>query len=127
MKSIARSMVGAMVLVLVILGITVAYAAQTLLEPTTSAVASSSFKITNNGRATIVIYAASGHTASEYSDVQISHDGCTTFADLYVDGSQIRLSSTNTAQTVHGPGCFRVDKEATTNATGVYLSTEGSL
>jgi len=104
-----------------------AYGAETLLEPTTAAAQSSSFKVTNRGHATIIIYAASGHTASEYSDVQISHDGCTTFADLYQEGSQIRLDSTNTAVTVVGPGCFRVDKDATTNATGVYRSHEGRL
>jgi len=97
--------------------------AKTLLAPTTSATAGAAFSVNNNDKFTIVIYAASGHTAAEYSDVQISHDGGATFQDLYVDGSQIRLSSTNVAQTVYGPGFFRVDKEATTNATGVYLLT----
>lgn len=103
------------------------YAATTLLAAKTAADQSTSFNITNNGAATIIIFAASGHTAGENSDVQISHDGGTTFADLYQDGSQIRLHSTNTAVTVNGPGVFRVDKEITTNATGVFLSSERSL
>lgn len=103
------------------------YAAETLLSPVTDAANSSSFNITNNGRKTIIIYAASGHTAAQYSDVEISHDGGTTFADLYQNGAQVRMSSTNTAVTVYGPGVFRVAKEATTNATGVYLSTEINL
>ena len=103
------------------------YAAITLLAATTGADQSTSFNVTNNGSATIIIFAASGHTAAENSDVQISHDGGTTFADLYQNGSQVRLDSTNTAVTVYGPGVFRVDKETTTNATGVFLSTERSL
>ncbi len=102
-------------------------AAETLLAAQTGAGNSSAFNVTNRGMATIIIYAASGHTASEYSDVQISHDGGTTFADLYQNGSQIRLHATNTAVTVEGPGIFRVAKEATSNATSISRSHEGSL
>ncbi len=68
------------------------------------------------------MYAANGLEADEYGDIQISHDGGTTFQDLYVDGSQIRLNSTNVAQTVYGPGIFRVAKGVTTEVAGIYAS-----
>jgi len=58
-------------------------------------------------------------TAAEYGDIQYSDDGGSTWLDLYQDGSQVRLSSTNTCVTVEGPLIFRVAKEATTNACGV--------
>ena len=103
------------------------FAATEILAAATDAGTSTSFNVNNNGAATIIIAAASGHTASENTDVQISSDGGTTFEDLYQDGSQIRLTSTNTAVTVYGPGVFRVVKEATTNATSVVISTESSL
>ena len=104
-----------------------AYAATEILAAVAAAGTSSSFIVTNNGKKTIIIAAASGHTAAEYSDVQISNDGGTTFADLYQDGTQVRLHITNTAVRVEGPGTFRVAKEATSNATGVFLSEEKSL
>lgn len=110
-----------------------AQAADTLLAATTGASASSSIEIHGLdgqggiiAKATFIIYAASGHTAAEYSDIQVSHDGGTTWADVYVDGSQVRLDSTNTVQTIYGPGLYRVDKEATTNATGVFVSHKDS-
>jgi len=104
-----------------------AYAATEILAAVAAAGTSSSFIVTNNGKKTIIIAAASGHTAAEYSDVQISNDGGTTFADLYQDGTQVRLHSTNTAVRVEGPGIFRVDKETTSNATSISVSEESSL
>ncbi|MBE9515968.1 MAG: hypothetical protein IME93_03205 [Proteobacteria bacterium] len=108
------------------------FAADTLLTAATGADESSSITLSGAdtsgiaahafNKATLIIYAASGHTAAEYSDVQVSHDGGTTWADVYKDGVQIRLHSTNTVETVYGPGIYRVDKEATTNATGVFAS-----
>jgi hypothetical protein len=103
------------------------YAAEEILTAATGAGNSSKFSLDSGQQVTIIIYAASGHTAGEYSDIQISHDDGTTWADLYYEGSQVRLHSTNTAVTVYGSGIFRVAKEATTNATGVFLSRDGNL
>ena len=110
------------------------HGAEALLAATTSAAQSASITLAGEvgfsalpASATLIIYAASGHTASEYSDIQVSHDGGTTWADVYNDGVQKRLSSTNTAITIYGPGVFRVDKEATTNATGVFVSHKNNL
>jgi len=101
--------------------------AEILLAPVTGAAQSSRIDVKDGATATLIMYAASGLTAAEYGDIQISHDGGTTFADLYIDGSQSRLVDTNTAATIYGPGIFRVDKEATTNAAGIYASRRGSM
>ena len=98
-----------------------------LLAPTTSAAQSTSFGVQHDTKKTVILHAASGLTAAEYGDIQISHDGGTTFQDLYSDGSQVRLTDTNNSVTVYGPGVFRVDKEVTTNAAGVYLSRKDNL
>jgi len=96
-------------------------AAITLLSPTTSATQSITFTVTSPEKpVTLVIASAAGHTASEYIDLQITHDG-STFADVYSKGAQQRLSSTNTVLQINAVGVYRVDKEATTNAVGVYL------
>lgn len=98
-----------------------------LLAATTSAGQSDPLKLRPGQHATLILYAASGLSPSQYGDVQISHDGGTTWQDLYIDGSQVRLNSTNVAATIYGPGVFRVDKEATTNATGVFASVGEDL
>ena len=97
-------------------------AGKVILAAQTDAGNTSAFSIPENRAGTLVIYASGGtHTAAEYSDIQISHDGGTTWADLYQDLSQMRLHSTNTAATIYGPGTFRVAKEATTPSVGIYL------
>ncbi len=68
---------------------------------------------------TFVIEALAGHTAAEYSDVQVSTDGGTTWYDVYINGAQARLHIANTITTVYGGGTYRVAKEATSNATKV--------
>ena len=57
---------------------------------------------------------------SETADVQISRDDGTTWVD-YTDGSAVELSSTKNALRLYGPAWFRVAKEATAGATGIYL------
>lgn len=102
-------------------------AAEEILAAQTASGTSTAFNVFHGASVTIIIAAASGHTASEFSDVQISHDGGTTFADLYENGSQVRLHITNTAVTVYGPGRFRVVKDTTSNATSISLSTLRSI
>lgn len=63
----------------------------------------------------------------ETGDIQISHDGGTTFTDLYSNGQQMQLLAANTAVTVYGPGIYRVVKSATAGACGIYASTDMSL
>lgn len=96
--------------------------AKQLLAPVTAAGDSDQFSNLERGESTIIMFSASGLTAGEYGDVQISHDRGATWSDLYKDGTQVRLSSVNNAVTVYGPGVFRVQKEATTNTVGIWLS-----
>jgi len=101
-----------------------------LLAATTSASQSNSVMITpssNSYNATFVMYAASGLSATEYGDLQISHDGGTTWQDVYQDGSQIRLNSTNNVETVFGTGRYRVDMDTQTNAAGIWLCKDTNL
>jgi len=63
----------------------------------------------------------------ETGDVQISHDGGTTFTDLYSNGLQMQLLVANTAVTVYGPGVYRVVKSVTAGACGIYASTDDNL
>jgi hypothetical protein len=98
-----------------------------ILAPITGAGNSNHVGVEPDDKKTLIMYAASGLTASEYGDIQISHDSGTTWQDLYADGLQVRLTDTDVAKTVYGPGLFRVAKEATTNAAGIYESSKGNL
>lgn len=99
----------------------------TLLSPVTDAANSKPFAVLDPEKpVTLIIYASSGHTASEYSDLQISHDG-TNWQDVYSGGVQQRLSSVNTTLQINAVGLYRVAKEATTNATGVYLVSRNNF
>ena len=103
------------------------FAADEILTAQTASGNTEIFPVYLDKDVTIIIHAASGHTAGEYADVQISHDSGTTWQDLFVDGVQVRLHSTNIAQTVYGLGLFRVQKDLTTNAVGVSISKDGDL
>lgn len=88
-----------------------------ILTATTSAANSSTFQL--SARDQIALATTGTDTAAEYADIQYSSDGGSTWKDLYQDGTQVRLHSTNNMVTVEGPGIFRVAKEATTNAIGI--------
>lgn len=92
-----------------------------ILAPATGAGQSQQFECDGVRPVTVELHAASGLTAAEYADIQTTKDNGTSWQDLYYDGSQIRLTNTSTSVTVYGPGIYRVDKEATTNAAGIYL------
>lgn len=102
-------------------------AAKTLLAPATGAGNSAEFVVGEQHEATVYLHATSGLVVSEFADLQISHDGGSTWADYFKDGSQVRLTNTNNAVTIYGPGRFRVAKDATTNAAGIYLFDDLNL
>jgi len=95
-----------------------------VIAATTSAGQSGDIVITGAAEiATVYICTANGSlTAGEYADIQISDDGGTTWFDMYKDGSQLRLHSTNNHESIYGRGTFRVDKEATTNAVAICVN-----
>ena len=99
----------------------------TELAATTSATQSKQFLVDGNRTVTIVFHAAAGLSATEHGDIQISHDDGTTWQDMFANGSQLRLNSTNNVVTIYGPGLFRVDKDTTTNATAVFRCARGYL
>ena len=100
--------------------------AKEILSARTAAGQSLSFGCDGIRPVTIIMYAASGLTASEYGDIQISHDGGTTWQDMYIEGVQQRLSNVNVATTVYGTGRYRVDKEVTSNAALIAISYDGN-
>lgn len=50
-----------------------------------------------------------------------------TFYDLFVDGNIKEINSTNSLVPIYGPGIYRVDKESTAAATGVFGWSENEL
>jgi len=102
-------------------------AASSILTATTGTGNSSTLEVVEGREMTLILFATSGLTAGENADVQISHDGGTTWQDLYVDGAQVRMHSTNVAVTIYGPGVFRVQKETSTNAAGIWVSADLNL
>lgn len=95
---------------------------KTLLAPTTEAAASAAFDVPKGHLVTIILHAALGLTASEYADLQISHDNKTSWQDVFQGTAQVRLHSTNNVITLEGPATYRLDKELSTNAAGITMS-----
>lgn len=95
--------------------------ARILIDAETGA-ASGYFKIDTSDELPCSIIAY-GFDASETADIQVSHDNGTTFADLYVDGSQVQLSDTNTMVGLYSPGIFKVNKGVTTGTVTIVQST----
>ena len=99
----------------------------TELAATTNAAQTGIFLVDGNRSATLIIFAASGLSPTQHGDVQITHDGGTTWQNMFASGTQVRLNSTNNAVTIYGPGTFRVDKDATDNATAIFRCLRGAL
>lgn len=103
--------------------------AVTLLAATTSSAQSTKVVV---GRGEVpreqrpISISAPGMAGAENADVQFSQDGGTTWNDLFEDGVQIRLTATNNMITIFGPGVFRIDKEATAAAVGVFEHNPGN-
>ena len=95
---------------------------RTILAEVAAAADSSPFECDGINPVTVILHSTVGLTAAEYADIQISHDDGDTWNDLYIAGTQQRLTSDATAITVSGPGLYQVAKEATTNAAGLTIS-----
>ncbi len=93
-------------------------AVETLLAAQTGAGNSEQFYIKQGEVATLIC--SPDLAGSETADVQISHDNGTTFVD-YQDGGAIELSATKNAMRLYGPGLYRVAKDSTIGATGIFL------
>lgn len=96
--------------------------AKTLLAPQTGAGASSQFKVSSeqNGQRPVSVI-ATGLAGAENADLQVNANDV--WQDVFQDSAQVRLTATNNMVTVYGPGLYRVDKEATAGAAGIFLST----
>lgn len=92
---------------------------ETSLSPTTSATASSSFFISGLERVTVI---CPGLAGAETAQLQISYDEGLTFIDYYDRDGIVQFTATCNGLLVEGPGTFRVDKDASVGAVGVYLA-----
>lgn len=88
----------------------------TVITSSTSAVQSPAQSISAGE---IVAFAYTGTLgATEYIDLQYSTDGGGTWKDMYLNGTQVRISTTNNVVTVTGPLICRLDKDASAIAAG---------
>lgn len=90
---------------------------QVIITETTSAANSGVISVSAHDHVSFALTGTFG--ATEYADVQYTDDGGSTWHDLYQDGAQVRMGTTNNMVTVYGPGMFRVAKDATSSAAGV--------
>ena len=93
-------------------------AAKELLIATASAAQSKSFYVSKDQVVTVM--ASPILDGAETADIQISHDDEVTWQD-YIDGIAVELTATKNAIRLYGPMMYRVDKDSTTSATGIYL------
>jgi len=93
-------------------------ATKELLAPTTDATQSANFYVPKDQVATVMC--SPDLAGSETGDVQLSHDDGTTWVD-YVDVSAVELSVSKNAIRLLGPMLYRIDKDSTAGATGIYL------
>lgn len=96
-----------------------------LIAAATGAANSAAFKTTTTNSPP-VSFVANGLGSSETVDIQVSHNGGTTWQDLYLDGTQVQLTSTNVMATLYGPGTYRASKGTTAAAVGVGASTSSN-
>ncbi len=89
-----------------------------LLAPKTGADQTKNFYVPKDQVVTIM--ASPILDGSETADVQISHDEGHTFQD-YIDSTAVELTATKNAIRLYGPMMYRVDKDITASATGIYL------
>ena len=93
-------------------------AAKELLAAKTGADQSKTFWVSKDQVVTVMV--SPNLAGSETADIQISHDDGTTWAD-YLDGIAVELTATKNTERLYGPMLYRVDKDATAGATGIYL------
>ena len=93
-------------------------AAKELLAVTTDADQSASFYVPKDQ--VVVVMTSPILAGSETADIQLSHDNEVTWVD-YIDVSAVELTATKNAIRLYGPMLYRVDKDSTSTATGIYL------
>ena len=93
-------------------------AAKELLAATTSALPSKSFYVPKDQVVTVMTSPILA--GSETADIQLSHNEEVTWVD-YVDGTAVELTATKNAIRLYGPMLYRVDKDSTSTATGIFL------
>lgn len=94
---------------------------KTILADATGAGQSSEFWVGTNETATVVAEPIMDSTNK--ATLQITNDDGTTWIDALIGDTpeSHELSATTTIMKVHGPGLFRIDKDATTATIGIYL------
>ena len=93
-------------------------AAKAILAAQTGAGNSLPFYVGSHQKATVM--ASPNLAGGETADVQVSHDDGTTWIDIQ-DTSALELSATRTMLQLDGPALYRLAKDSTAGATGLYL------
>jgi len=89
-----------------------------LLAKTTGAGNSADFYVSRDQ--VVSVMTSPNLAGSETADIQLSYDKGQTFVD-YIDVSAVELTATKNAIRLYGPMLYRVAKDSTSTATGIYL------
>jgi len=92
--------------------------ALTKLAAVTGAAQSSEFFVRQEEKITVMC--SPNLVSAETAQIQISHDDGTTWVDAN-NGTALQLTATINMIVLDGPGIYRVDKDATVSATGIYV------
>lgn len=98
---------------------------ETLLTATTDADQSDPVAI-KGAKSPYTFHCAPPLAGTEEAQIQYL-GGNGTWYDLQLDGSEVKMTASHRMVTLYGPGVFRVDKDATAGATGVYGGYENDL
>ena len=92
--------------------------ALTKLAATTGADQSDTFFVRQDEK--VLVMCSPNMVSAEAAQIQITHDDGTTWVDAN-NGALLELTATTNHLVLDGPGVYRVDKEATVTATGIYV------
>jgi len=98
---------------------------ETLLPATTSAVESDEVAV-RGAKSPYTFQCAPPLAGTEVGQVQFK-GGNGTWYDLQLDGSDVKMTASHRMVTLFGPGVFRIDKDATAGATGVFGQYENDM
>lgn len=98
-----------------------------IIDGQTALTASENFFVKSKYPITIIFDAPAGIGGTEYADLQISYDNGTTWVDVFMNGTQVRLGDTNNVFTLSMPGNFRINKQITVNPASVIIVSEARL
>ena len=100
---------------------------KTIITPATAITTSGVIRVLKSNERIPCNLISTGLAGAETITLQVSHDGGTTFNDVYKSGSKQVLSATNTVVTITSPGYYRFYKVLTAAAAGLYLTYEGEV